>query len=66
MEDIDHQGIKKLVDRNGELTNVGKQNLKFSIEKYTESNKIKLSTNSNNNGLFENMLNSNLFFLFHS
>ena len=59
MEDIDHQGIKKLVDRNGELTNVGKQNLKFSIEKYTESNKTKLSSNSNNNGLFENMLNSN-------
>ena len=23
MEDIDHQGIKKLVDKNGELTNVG-------------------------------------------
>ena len=38
MEDIDHQGIKKLVDKNGELTNVGKQNLKFSIEKYQESN----------------------------
>ena len=59
MEDIDYQGIKKLVDRNGELTNVGKQNLKFSIEKYTESNKTKLSSNSNNNGLFENMINSN-------
>ena len=42
MEDIDHQGIKKLVDKNGELTNVGKQNLKFSIEKYQESNKSKL------------------------
>ena len=43
MEDIDHQGIKKLVDKNGELTNVGKQNLKFSIEKYQESNKSKLT-----------------------
>ena len=43
IEDIDHQGIKKLVDKNGELTNVGRQNLKFSIEKYQESNKNKLS-----------------------
>ena len=43
MEDIDHQGIKKLVDKNGELTNVGKQNLKFSIEKYQETNKSKLT-----------------------
>ena len=33
IEDIDHQGIKKLVDKNGELTNVGRQNLKFSIKK---------------------------------
>lgn len=31
-EDIDHQGIKKLIDKNGELTRVGKQNLKFCIE----------------------------------
>ena len=46
MEDIDHQGIKKLVDKNGELTNVGKQNLKFSIEKYQESNLSKLTKNS--------------------
>ena len=42
IEDIDHQGIKKLVDKNGELTNVGRQNLKFSIEKYQEINKNKL------------------------
>ena len=59
MEDIDHQGIKKLVDKNGELTNVGKQNLKFSIEKYTESNKSKLTSFNNNNELFENTSNSN-------
>jgi hypothetical protein len=59
MEDIDHQGIKKLVDKNGELTNVGKQNLKFSIEKYTESNKSKLTSFNNNNELFENTSNPN-------
>ena len=59
MEDIDHQGIKKLVDKNGELTNVGKQNLKFSIEKYIESNKSKLTSFNNNNELFENTSNSN-------
>ena len=33
-EDIDTQGIKKLVNKEGELTKVGEQNLKFSIEKY--------------------------------
>ena len=42
IEDIDHQGIKKLVDKNGELTNVGRQNLKFSIEKYQENKKTKM------------------------
>ena len=44
IEDIDHQGIKKLVDKNGELTNVGRQNLKFSIEKYQETKKTKISS----------------------
>ena len=33
IDDIDNQNIKKLVNKNGELTNVGKQNLKFTIEK---------------------------------
>ena len=46
IEDIDHQGIKKLVDKNGELTNVGRQNLKFSIEKYQETNRSKFTSNS--------------------
>ena len=32
-DDIDNQNIKKLVNKNGELTNVGKQNLKFAIDK---------------------------------
>lgn len=44
IEDIDHQGIKKLVDKNGELTNVGRQNLKFSIEKYQETNRSRLGS----------------------
>ena len=44
IEDIEHQGIKKLVDKNGELTNVGRQNLKFSIEKYQETNRSRLGS----------------------
>ena len=31
-EDIESQGIKKLTDKNGELSKIGKQNLKFCIE----------------------------------
>ena len=38
-EDIDHQGIKKLVDSNGVLSNIGMQNLKFSVEVNQENNK---------------------------
>lgn len=33
-EEIDGQGIKKNIDKNGKLTMVAQQNLKFSIEKY--------------------------------
>lgn len=47
IEDIEHQGIKKLVDKNGELTNVGRQNLKFSIEKYQETNRSRLGSSGN-------------------
>lgn len=43
-EDIENRGIKKLVDKNGELTLVGKQNLKFCIEQDQETN-----NNKNNN-----------------
>ena len=32
-EDIEYQGIRKLTDKNGELSKIGKQNLKFCIEK---------------------------------
>ena len=38
-EDIEHQGIKKLIDKNGNLSRVGNQNLKFSIEQ--NNNKMK-------------------------
>ena len=54
IDDIDHQGIKKLVDKNGELTNVGKQNLKFSIENYVES------INKKDNNFFKNIFEANI------
>ena len=38
-EDVENRGIKKLVDRNGELSLVGKQNLKFCIEQDQETNR---------------------------
>ena len=37
---LENQNIKKLVDDNGKLTNVGIQNLKFSIEKYQQNNDL--------------------------
>ena len=46
-EDIDHQGIKKLVNSSGVLTQVGVQNLKFCIELYQENNR-KNKDNENN------------------
>ena len=33
IDDVDNQSIKKLVNKNCELTNVGKQNLRFTIDK---------------------------------
>ena len=46
-EDIEHQGIKKLVNKNGELTRVGKQNLKFCIELFQENNRKNKSNEVN-------------------
>ena len=43
-EDVENRGIKKLINENGELTIVGKQNLKFCIEQDQESNR---KTNEN-------------------
>ena len=37
IEEIDNQGIKSNVDKSGKLTNIGKQNLKFSVEKSQNS-----------------------------
>ena len=37
IEEIDNQGIKSSVDKSGKLNNIGKQNLKFSVEKYQNS-----------------------------
>lgn len=37
IEEIDNQGIKSNVDKSGKLNNIGKQNLKFSVEKYQNS-----------------------------
>ena len=49
-EDIDHQGIKKLVNKEGVLTHVGLQNLKFCIEVYQENNrKNSIIKNDNEN-----------------
>ena len=36
--DIESQGIKKLTDKNGELSKIGKKNLKFCIEQNTQRN----------------------------
>ena len=53
-EDVENRGIKKLVDRNGELTLVGKQNLKFCIEQDQESNrKSNEKTNRNLTDFFK-------------
>ena len=38
-EDVENRGIRKLIDKNGKLTIVGKQNLKFCIEQDQEKNK---------------------------
>ena len=38
-EDVENRGIKKLVNEDGELTLVGKQNLKFCIEQDQETNR---------------------------
>ena len=37
IEEIDNQGIKSNLDKSGKLNNIGKQNLKFSVEKYQNS-----------------------------
>ena len=48
-EDIDHQGIKKLVNSNGVLTNIGMMNLKFCIEINQETNRKRNKSKNNYN-----------------
>ena len=45
-EDVEHQGIKKLVDKNGNLSRVGNQNLKFIIEQHN----VKMREQINDDG----------------
>ena len=47
-EDVENRGIKKLVNESGELTIVGKQNLKFCIEQDQETNRKTYEKNSDN------------------
>ena len=47
-EDIDHRGIKKLIDDNGELSRVGKLNLKFCLEQFEEIMKKNIIKNEKN------------------
>ena len=54
-EDIEHQGIKKLIDNNsGKLSRVGIQNLKFSIE----NNNIKMKSNNSEENKIKNLNNT--------
>ena len=48
-EDVENRGIKKLVNESGELTLVGKQNLKFCIEQDQETNRKNNEKNTENN-----------------
>ena len=48
-EDVENRGIKKLVNESGELTLVGKQNLKFCIELDQETNRKINEKNSDDN-----------------
>ena len=52
-EDIEHRGIKKLIDENGELSKVGRLNLKFCLEQFEESTRknIKNKKTENNDVL---------------
>ena len=47
-EDVENRGIKKLVNENGELTIVGKQNLKFCIEQDQDTNRKNYEKNNDN------------------
>ena len=46
LEDIDFQNIKKFVDKNNKLENVGQQNLRICIDKYYNTYKYNKSKNN--------------------
>ena len=48
-EDIEHRGIKKLVDDNGKLSRVGKLNLKFCLEQFEELTKKNIKNEKKEN-----------------
>ena len=50
-EDVENRGIKKLVEKSGELSIVGRQNLKFCIEQDQE--KIRKKNNSSNDSFMD-------------
>ena len=58
-DDIENSGIRKLVDKNGELSFIGKQNLKFCIEQDLEENK-KTIQNANENITNDTNINDSL------
>ena len=63
-EDIDHQGIKKLVNSSGVLTHVGIQNSKFCIELNQENNrKNRNKKNDNENDFIKHKDNSKITLL---
>ena len=62
-EDIDNQGIKKLVNKNGVLTRVGEQNLKFCIELYQENNRKKNDKRKNDEKFYKNKDSSKIALL---
>ena len=51
-EDVENRGIKKLVNNNGVLTNIGNQNLKFCIEQDQEKIKRTKDNSSSISELF--------------
>ena len=59
-EDIENQGIKKLVNAKGVLSRIGKQNLRFSIELFQENNR---KNNENKKGTENNKDNSKIALL---
>lgn len=49
IKEIEFQGIRILVDKKGELTKAGRENLKFSIQKFEKSNSHNNTNNINTN-----------------